>query len=125
MPPVPPGLPPQLTEILRELVKAVDRLDSGKPAEGEEEQGEGRGVTLDELVSLVVAGCKGDKQAGQQAYDLARGWQQSGNPQRGPLGKALQRLLEGLRGADVLEGLPAEIAPVVAAVEKQLPSPSA
>jgi hypothetical protein len=41
-------------------------------------------------------------------------------PPTRPLGKALQRLLEGLRGADVLAGLPPELAPVVQAIEARI-----
>jgi hypothetical protein len=82
---------------------------------------EGEGLTLDQLLVLVVAGCKGDGQAGQQAYQIAQALQQpSAQPEYAPLGKMMQRLLEGLRGADVLSGLPPELTQLAQAVEAQL-----
>ena len=61
---------------------------------------EGAGITLEQILALVVAGCKGDAQAGEQAYQIAQALQQPGAPpEYAPLGKMLQRFLEGLRGA--------------------------
>jgi len=120
VPPIPPGLPPQVDEVLRELVKAVAKLDAGEP---DTDKGEGgndgdAAQAMERLIALVVAGCRGDGSAGQQAYDLALNLQRQ--PPTRPLGKALQRLLEGLRGEDVLAGLPQELASVVEAIEAQL-----
>jgi hypothetical protein len=68
-----------------------------------------------------VAGCKGDAQAGEQAYQIAQALRQPGSPpEYAALGTALQRLLEGSRGADVLRGLPPELAEIVQAVESEL-----
>jgi len=72
-------------------------------------------------LALVVRGCRGETQAGQRAYDVVRALQQPGGPPGyAALGKALQRLLEGLRGAAVLEGLPADVVPLVERVEREL-----
>jgi hypothetical protein len=119
VPPIPPGLPPQVEEILRELVKAVEQIgDEPSPPSPSGRRAGDKGQSLDDLIALVVAGCKGDGQAGQQAYDIALDLQRQ--PPTRPLGKALQRLLEGLRGADVLAGLPPELAPVVQAIEARI-----
>ena len=62
-------------------------------------------------------------QAGQPAYNIAQALQQPGAPadaMRAALGQAMQRLLEGLRGADVLQGLPPELAQSVEVVEQEL-----
>ena len=68
------------------------------------------GISLQEILALVVAGCRGDLQKGQQAYKLAS--QVLQHPQQPApvraLGVALQRLLIGLRQRDdILKGLPA------------------
>jgi len=117
VPPVPPGLPGELASILQELVRAIARQDAGGPDEDEEESG----ISLEDLLALVVRGCRGETQAGQRAYDVARALQQPGGPpEYAALGKALQRLLEGLRGPAVLEGLPADVAPLVERVEREV-----
>jgi hypothetical protein len=117
VPPLPPGLPEELASILQALAQAVARLDAGEPDEDEGESS----ISLDDLLALVVAGCRGETQAGQRAYDIVQAMQRPGAPpQYAPLAKALQRLLEGLRGAAVLEGLPADIAPIVEKVEQEL-----
>jgi len=93
--------------------------DNGAPPPGTDARDEG--ITLERLLSLVVAGCKGNKQAGGQAYQIAQALQQPGAPpQYAPLGKMMQRFLEGLRGADVLRGLPPELAQLAQAVEAAL-----
>jgi len=121
VPPVPPGLPGELASILQALAQAVARLDAGEPDKDEREST----ISLEELLALVVAGCRGDTEAGQRAYAIVRALQQPGAPpQYALLGKALQRLLEGLRGAAVLEGLPADLAPIVEKVERALKTQS-
>ena len=117
VPPVPPGLPGDLASILQGLAQAVARLDAGEPDEDEGESG----ISLEDLLVLVVAGCRGETQAGQRAHGIVQALQQPGAPpEYAALGKALQRLLEGLRGAAVLEGLPADVAPFVEKVEQGL-----
>ncbi|HUV91329.1 MAG TPA: hypothetical protein VMY80_16880 [Anaerolineae bacterium] len=72
-------------------------------------------------MALVVRGRRGETQAGLRAYDVVRALQRPGaTPEDAALGKALQRLLEGLRGAAVLEGLPADVVPLVERVEREL-----
>jgi tetratricopeptide (TPR) repeat protein len=91
---------------------------SGESGEGEAEQ---QGITLEQILELVVAGAKGDAQAGQQAYGLTQALQQpSAPPEYHTLGKGLQRVLEGLRGAEAVEGLPEEVKEIVQAVLGQL-----
>jgi len=117
VPPVPPGLPGELASILRALVQAVAGLDAGEPDEDEGESG----ISLEDLLALVVRGCRGETQAGQRAYAIVRALQRPGGPpEYAALGKALQRLLEGLRGPAVLEGLPADVAPLVERVEREV-----
>ena len=117
VPPVPAGLPGELASILQELVQAIARQDAGGPGEDEGESG----ISLEDLLALVVRGCRGETQAGQRAYDVVRALQRPGAPPKHvAMGKALQRLLEGLRGAAVLEGLPADLAPLVERVEREL-----
>ena len=81
-------------------------------------------MTLEDILQLVVAGCRGDAQAGQQAYDIAQALQKPGAPQdalRVALGKALQRILEGLRDYDeVMVGLPQELGEIVRGVLGQI-----
>jgi len=99
------------------LVQAIARQDAGGPGEDEGESG----ISLEDLLALVVRGCRGETQAGQRAYDVVRALQQPGGPpEYAALGKALQRLLEGLRGPAVLQGLPADLAPIVEKVEQEL-----
>jgi hypothetical protein len=84
-------------------------------------RGEGQGITLEDIVSLVVAGAKGDQQAGGQAYQIAQALQDKQQPPEiRALGKGLQNVLEGLRGAEAVQGLPPEAAQVVQAVLAQL-----
>lgn len=69
---------------------------------------QGEGISLQELLALVLAGCRGDLQQGQRAYDLTG--QVLQNPQQPPevraLGVALQRLLIGMRDrGEILKGL--------------------
>ena len=121
VPPLPPGLPEELASILQALVRAVEGEGASPSPQPSPWEGEGEDTSLEELLALVVAGCRGDTQAGQRAYDIVQAMQQPGAPpQYTALGKALQRLLEGLRGAAVLEGLPADVAPIVEKVEREL-----
>ncbi len=64
---------------------------------------------------------RGDAQAGQQAYQIAQALQQPGAPKEYvPLGKGLQRVLEGLRGEEATAGLPEDVAEIVRAVLKTI-----
>ena len=121
VPPLPSGLPEELASILQELVWAVEGLGREPSPQPSPWEGEGEAISLEDLVALVVRGCRGETQAGQRAYDVVRALQQPGGPpEYAALGKALQRLLEGLRGAAVLEGLPADVVPLVERVEREL-----
>jgi len=83
--------------------------------------GEGESISLDDILRIVVAGCQGDAAAGEQARAICAALQGAGAPAKyHALGTALQRLLDGVRGEAVLVGLPAELAPIVAAVEAAL-----
>ena len=80
-------------------------------------------MTLQEVMALVVAGCRGDRVRGQRAWELATQVMQDRQQPAAvqALGVAFQRLLAGVRERDeVLAGLPAEIADVVDAVLAQL-----
>ncbi|RLC54343.1 MAG: hypothetical protein DRI80_19335, partial [Chloroflexota bacterium] len=72
-------------------------------------------LTLDQLLALVEAGCRGDAQAGQLAYDIVAQALQTlaAPPELRALGRSLERILVGIRGEDALEGLPAELRPPV------------
>jgi len=87
----------------------------GRGSEREVGEGEGQsGITLQDLLALVVAGCQGDAQAGGQAYQIAQALQQPGAPPEIlQLGRGLQRVLEGLRGEEAVQGLPEEAAEVI------------
>jgi hypothetical protein len=91
------------------------------PSQGEGRD-EGEGLTLEDILNLVVAGAKGDAPAGGQAYQIAQALQQDRNapPEIRALGKGLQNVLEGLRGAEAVRGLPPEAAELVRVVLAQL-----
>ena len=75
--------------------------------EGGRDEGQS-GITLPDLLNLVIAGANGDARAGQQAYQIAQALQQpDAPPEYHALGKGLQNLLEGLRGDDALARPPA------------------
>ena len=121
VPPLPSGLPEELASILQELVRAVEGLGREPSPQPSPWEGEGEAISLEDLLALVVRGCRGETQAGMRAYDVVRALQRPGAPPKHvAMGKALQRLLEGLRGAAVLEGLPADLAPLVERVEREL-----
>ncbi|HKZ84011.1 MAG TPA: CHAT domain-containing protein [Anaerolineae bacterium] len=63
----------------------------------------------------VVAGARGDAQAGQRAYQFAQSLQRAAEApaELRALDRACQRILEGLRGSEALEGLPEGIKPLV------------
>ena len=84
--------------------------------------GQGEGITVEDILNLVVAGAKGDQQAGGQAYQIAQALQQDRNapPEIRALGKGLQNVLEGLRGDEAVRGLPPEAAELVRVVLAQL-----
>ena len=65
-------------------------------------------------LKVVMAGARGDAQAGEQAYKIAQALQQPGAPPEYiVLGKGFQRVLEGLRGEDAVQGLPEEAAEAI------------
>jgi hypothetical protein len=103
------------------LPQGVETLRSAQS--DSDAHGDDAGLTLQELVGMVVAGCKGDAQAGQQAYDITQALQKPGAPQEYQvLGQALQRLLEGLRDYDeIMQGLPKEAGEVVREVLALIP----
>ena len=84
------------------------------PPHSPSSEGEG-GISLEQLFGLVEAACRGDAQAGQLAYGLVTQVQQAAEvpSEIQALGRALQRILEGLRGEEALAGLPAELRPAV------------
>ena len=91
---------------------------AARPAGGASES-----MTLQEVMALVVAGCRGDRVRGQRAWELATQVMQDRQQPAAvqALGVAFQRLLAGVRERDeVLAGLPAEIADVVDAVLAQV-----
>ena len=81
------------------------------PPPAREGSEEGQGITPEQLFALVEAACRGDTQAGQRAYALVTQGLQTpaAPPGLRALGKALQRILEGLRGEQALAGLPTEL----------------
>jgi tetratricopeptide (TPR) repeat protein len=83
--------------------------------------GEG-GLTVEDIINLVIAGAQGDQQAGGQAYQIAQALQQeqTAPPEIRALGKGLQNVLEGLRGEEAVRDLPPEAAQVVRVVLAQL-----
>jgi tetratricopeptide (TPR) repeat protein len=85
------------------------------PFEGEGRgEGQSEGLSLEQLLNLVIAGVKGDAQAGQAAYQFAQALQQPGAPpELQAIGKGLQRVLEGLRGEEAVAGLPDQAAEIV------------
>ena len=94
------------------------RDPSPRTAQGDTPGGgssEGEGITVEDILNLVVAGAKGDQQAGGQAYQIAQALQQDRNapPEIRALGKGLQNVLEGLRGDEAVRGLPPEAAELV------------
>jgi tetratricopeptide (TPR) repeat protein len=102
----------QLAQAQRDRARIEARL---RGEVGDSEAEESKGMTLEDILRLVAAGCQGDAQAGQQAYDIAQALQQPSAPSGySALGKALQRILEGLRDYDeIMAGLPEEVGPVV------------
>jgi tetratricopeptide (TPR) repeat protein len=74
---------------------------------------EQQGISLDQVLQLVEAGCRGDRQAGAQAYELAtKGLQaRDAPPELRSLGRALQYILEGRRGEQLLNDLPEQLKP--------------
>ena len=119
VPSIPPGLPPQVDEVLRELVKAVAQLDAG---EAQMRMKVARRATRLKRWNASSRSSSRDARAMRRRANKPTTSRStcSVKPQTRPLGKALQRLLEGLRGADVLAGLPPELAPLVQAIESQL-----
>ena len=95
--------------------QAGEGEEPSPPASPRAGEGEEEGITLEQVFRLVEAGCRGDTQAGQLAYALvAQGLQApAAPPELRALGKALQRILEGLRGEEALAGLPPELRPPV------------
>jgi hypothetical protein len=94
--------------------------ERGGRGEGEGED-EGEGISLQDILNLVIAGAKGNAQAGQQAYQIAQALQQPGTPpEYRALGKGLQNILEGLRGDDAVCGLPPDAAQIVQGVLQQI-----
>ncbi|RLC87344.1 MAG: hypothetical protein DRI79_08780, partial [Chloroflexi bacterium] len=79
-------------------------------------------LTLDQLFALVEAGCRGDAQAGQLAYNIVAQALQAlaAPPELRALGRSLERILVGIRGEDALEGLPAELRPPVEELLRRL-----
>ena len=82
-------------------------VSSGPAPAPSPQASQGKGISLQEVLVLVLAGCRGDLQQGQRAYNLTGLLQ---NPQQPPevraLGVALQRLLIGMRDrGEILKGL--------------------
>jgi len=91
---------------------------SGESGEGESEQD---GVSLQDILNLVIVGAQGNAQAGQQAYQITQALQQPGMPpEYHAIGKGLQNVLEGLRGEEAVRGLPPEAAQIVQVVLQQI-----
>jgi tetratricopeptide (TPR) repeat protein len=74
-----------------------------------------------QFLADVVAGARGDEPCGQRAYKQAQELQGAQVPvELQAIGRACQRLLEGLRGDDVLRDLPEEIKPLIAQLLAQI-----
>ena len=123
-PPQPSPVPrPPLTPPASQGEEARGRggSDDSFPPSGARAGDGGEGITLQDILALVVAGCQGDAQAGGQAYQIAQALQQPGAPpEYMALGKGFQRVLEGLRGQEAVHGLPEEAAEIVRAVLKSV-----
>jgi tetratricopeptide (TPR) repeat protein len=124
------GLDPVDTAIVRRVLTLL-QSPSSQPSpstgegrgEGESSEGESEeGITIEDILNLVIAGAQGDEQAGRQAYQIAQAMQQDRNApyEIRMLGKGLQNVLEGLRGAEAMQGLPPEAAQIVQVVLAQL-----
>ena len=92
------------------------------PSIGEGPGVKDEGITIEDILNLVIAGAQGDGPAGGQAYQIAQAMQQDRNApyEIRMLGKGLQNVLEGLRGAEAVQGLPPEAAQIVQVVLAQL-----
>ncbi len=110
-----------IVQRIMQLLNSPSSQFSPSPSEGEG-RGEDEAITLEDILNLVVAGAQGDQQAGGQAYQIAQALQQNRNapPEVRALGKGLQNVLEGLRGAEAVQGLPPEAAELVRVVLEQL-----
>ena len=83
----------------------------------------GEGISLQDLLNLVIAGARGNGQAGEQAYKIAQALQQPGSPPEiAALGQGLQRVLEGLRGEEATADLPEEAAQVCRRLRRRHPA---
>ncbi len=106
--------PPQPSPVPQKARDRGGSDDSLPPPSGGRAGDGGEGITLQDILALVVAGCKGDAQAGGQAYQIAQALQQPEQPPEiRQLGRGLQRVLEGLRGEEAVQGLPEEAAEVI------------
>jgi hypothetical protein len=137
------GLDPVDVAIVRRILQLLAGHSEPSPSGGEEsrpdhvetprreaargdtpggESSEGQGITVEDILNLVIAGARGDQQAGGQAYQIAQALQQDRNapPEIRALGKGLQNVLEGLRGDETVRGLPPEAAQMVRVVLAQL-----
>lgn len=93
-----------------------------------EGRGEGDGATpdaavqaLNQFLGIFVAGARGDSQAGNAAYKIARDMQSATQPPEvRAMGKGLQNVLEGLRGEEAVRGLPPQVADIVQMVLQQI-----
>jgi tetratricopeptide (TPR) repeat protein len=71
-------------------------------------QTEGERLTLDDLAGMARAARAGDRDAGQQAWDIAGELMNSGDEALAALGDGLRRVLAGQPAAQALAGVPEE-----------------
>jgi len=127
-------LDPVDTIIVRRIMLSLGLPLTGDPSSGmaagnvpspSSAQGEGRdegSLTLEGVLSLVIAGAQGDQQAREQASHIAQVLEQNlaAPLEARALGQGLQNILEGLRGEDAVQGLPPEAAELVRLIQAQL-----
>ena len=78
-----------------------------------------------QFLSDVIAGGRGDTQAGERAYAQAQALQSAANApaEVHAIAHACQRILEGLRGDDVLRDVPEVVRPLIQQVLEQISAP--
>jgi len=112
--------------IVRKILAALAGEDvsaaSPSPAPSSPQSQQEEGMSMEQLLALVVAACQGDAQARLLANALVQGLQQPNAPaEYQALGAALARLLAGERDRNqILAGLPAELGGFVDVVLAQV-----
>ena len=115
----------RLAEMLKQVGRTaeaeqiLDQIGDSSPNSADETQ-----RVFAQFLSDVIAGARGDAEAGPRAYQQAQVYQSAPDSSDGlrAIARACQRILEGLRGKEVMEGLPAEIEPLIQDLLKQIES---